>query len=63
MTPKEINGLWWVDSVDERGAQRSVGPFKSHTEAWRWIDRNEGEPISRSESLGIFIRESNGGVA
>ena len=40
-----------------------AGPFNTHRAAWRWIDRNEGHPVSRSESLGIFIGKSNGGVA
>jgi hypothetical protein len=26
-----------------------AGPFMRHREAWRWIDRHEGSPISRSE--------------
>lgn len=49
--------------VDHPEGVEIAGPFNTHSAAWRWVDRNEGQPVSRSESLGIFIRESNGGVA
>jgi hypothetical protein len=26
-----------------------AGPFPTNAEAWRWADRYEGEPVSRSE--------------
>lgn len=63
MTPKEINGVWWIEMEDARGEHKSVGPFNSNTEAWRWIDRQEGQPISKSESRSMFLRESQGGIA
>lgn len=63
MTPKEINGVWWIETEDARGEHKSVGPFDSNTAAWRWIDRQEGQPISKSESRSMFLRESQGGIA
>jgi hypothetical protein len=32
-----------------------AGPFATHAQAWRWIDRNEGEPISRSELVSEWF--------
>ncbi|MEJ8311404.1 hypothetical protein [Agrobacterium larrymoorei] len=53
-------GYFVVEQPDDVTIAR---PFNTHRAAWRWIDRHEGRPVSRSKSLGIFIRESNGGVA
>ena len=27
-----------------------AGPFDTNSEAWRWIDRQEDEPVSKSEA-------------
>lgn len=54
MTPKEINGLWWIDYRDSRGELRHVGPFDTNAAAWRWIERHEGEPVSASEKRAEF---------
>jgi hypothetical protein len=32
-----------------------VYPFKTMAEAWRWIDRHEGEPISPAEKKTDWI--------
>jgi hypothetical protein len=32
-----------------------AGPFATHAAAWRWIDRHEGEPISRAEHVSEWI--------
>jgi hypothetical protein len=42
------DGTWGV----YRGPQGTVdiaGPFATMAEAWRWIDRHTGDPISRVE--------------
>jgi hypothetical protein len=49
MTPKEINGFWWVDWTDSRGEHNSAGPFDTNSAAWRWIDMRSGEPISKTQ--------------
>lgn len=51
MTPKQTGDEWFV----MRGDQQLAGPFKSHSEAWRWIDRHEGEPISPAEKKSDWI--------
>jgi hypothetical protein len=28
-----------------------IGPFKSNADAWRWINKCEGYPVSRPESV------------
>jgi hypothetical protein len=33
-----------------------IKTFSSNAEAWRWIDRHEGETISRSEAVSEWIR-------
>ncbi|WP_117195111.1 hypothetical protein [Rhizobium terrae] len=52
MTPKEISGTWWVSWIDQRGELNSAGPFTTNGEAWRWIDRHEGQPLSKAEDRG-----------
>lgn len=39
------NGKWVVAN---RGSVLA-GPFETSSEAWRWIDRYTGDPVSRSE--------------
>lgn len=31
-----------------------AGPFSTNSEAWRWIERHEGEPVSASEKRAEF---------
>lgn len=31
------------------GSERLAGPFDTSAQAWRWIDRYTGEPISKRE--------------
>lgn len=42
-----------------------AGPFATNAEAWRWIERHEGEPVSPSEKRAEFgfSRPVNGGAA
>ncbi|MEY9780344.1 hypothetical protein ABIA23_001746 [Sinorhizobium fredii] len=51
MTPTRIEDEWFVC----RGSERLAGPFKTNGEAWRWIDRHEGEPISRGEDVSEWV--------
>lgn len=51
MTPALIGEEWFVTC----GAERIAGPFKTNGEAWRWIDRQEGEPVSRSEKTTEWV--------
>ncbi len=32
-----------------------AGPFDANSEAWRWIDRHENEPVSRAESVAEWL--------
>jgi hypothetical protein len=32
-----------------------AGPFETNAEAWRWLDRHEGSPVSRSEQVGEWM--------
>ncbi len=54
MTTIERNGTHFV--VDETGSV-VAGPFTTNAAAWRWIDRREGEPISRSEAVSDWITQ------
>lgn len=42
----------------------SVGEriFETNAAAWRWIDRSENQPVSRSEDVGdwVFNKMANG---
>lgn len=37
-----------------------AGPFETSAEAWRWIDRYEGEPISRAEQSSTWFMKQMG---
>jgi hypothetical protein len=47
------DGAWCVFE----GAHTLAGPFESNAEAWRWLDRHEGQPVSRSEAVGEWMFE------
>lgn len=51
MNPKQIGPDWVV--MD--GEKRLAGPFQTNAEAWRWIDRQFGSPISPSEKKTEWI--------
>jgi hypothetical protein len=38
-----------------RAGKVVAGPFPSHATAWRWIDRAQLQPISRSEDVADWI--------
>ena len=58
MTPTQKDGKWFVESR----AQEVDGPFDTNAEAWRWIDRQEGQPISQAEKRAewIFAKSAGG---
>jgi hypothetical protein len=37
--------------------KQMTGPFQTHAAAWRWIDRQEGEPVSKNEDTAEWISE------
>jgi len=51
MTVTESPNGWAVESD---GVLIADG-FKSNSAAWRWIDRQQGEPISRQENVAEWI--------
>jgi hypothetical protein len=48
---KTSDGKWAVMS----GIEMLAGPFDTSSEAWRWIDRYEGEPVSRGEQTAEWV--------
>jgi hypothetical protein len=54
MTVIEIDGKWFVVQ-DVLAGDVLAGPFKTNTEAWRWVDRCEGSPISRGETVSQWL--------
>ena len=58
MNPVEELGQWVV--VTASGQRHS---FPTNAAAWRWIDRQEGETVSRSEAVSewIWSKESTNG--
>jgi hypothetical protein len=60
-------GPWCVIDADEPlkgelkevGAYTILGWFGTNAAAWRWIDRQTGSPISRSEAVSDWIAEKN----
>lgn len=37
-----------------------AGPFETHSEAYRWIDRHEGDPINPSEKAFDYFLKQRG---
>lgn len=48
------DGTWGV-YCGPKGKPDVAGPFKTNAEAWRWMDRQEGEPVSRSEKTSEWV--------
>jgi hypothetical protein len=46
------DGNGW-DVLDPNGIV--LASFPTNAAAWRWIDRHEGEPISRGEAVSEWI--------
>ncbi len=32
-----------------------AGPFKTNADAWRWIDRQESQPLSKAEDRADWV--------
>ena len=41
--------------IDHRRGEIIGGLFETNAEAWRWIDRQEGQPLSKSEDRGDWV--------
>lgn len=48
------DGTWGIYR-GPNGKQDIAGPFKTNSDAWRWLDRQTGEPISRSEKTSEYL--------
>lgn len=48
------DGRWQVVA----GGSVLAGPFETSAEAWRWIDRHSGDPISKSEDRAQWAFDS-----
>jgi hypothetical protein len=50
-----------VDRRDDRWvvtlAGTVVADFNSNAAAWRWVDRQQGQPISRSEHVAQWLAD------
>lgn len=62
MTPRQVNGFWWIDYRDARGEHHQVGPFDTNSQAWRWIDRHHCQPVSKAEDRGDFAFDRSAGA-
>ncbi|NTH65295.1 hypothetical protein G6L33_15665 [Agrobacterium rhizogenes] len=51
MIPRRIGDEWFVF----RGVEEIAGPFHKKADAWRRIDPQTGEPISRSEKTAEWV--------
>lgn len=51
---RTADGRWQVVAAGDVIA----GPFETSAEAWRWIDRNTGDPISKSEDRAQWAFDS-----
>ncbi|RWH32460.1 hypothetical protein [Mesorhizobium sp.] len=54
VTEKE-GGFVVIDDNSPNGSRKLAGPFPTHGEAWRALDRMEGEPISPAEKRADWI--------
>jgi len=54
-----MGGSWTVTETREGWSVVAAGvvlrTFETNAAAWRWIDRQEGEPISRAEVVSDWI--------
>ncbi len=57
MTPAQIDNDWYV----LHGDVMIAGPFQTNGEAWRWIDRQSGEPINRAQSVSEWVFHQQAG--
>jgi hypothetical protein len=55
MTVEQTDNGWVVVT----GKRVIAGPFESNALAWRWLDRHDGEPISRSEKVSQWLYDKD----
>lgn len=48
------DGRWQVVA----GGNVLAGPFETMAEAWRWIDRQSGQPLNKSEDRAQWAFDS-----
>lgn len=51
-----------VHFVADEDGNHLAGPFDSNSQAWRWIDHHEGDPISKSEATAQWSWEMYCGI-
>jgi hypothetical protein len=51
MTIVQHAAAWFV----EADGKRIAGPFPTNSAAWRWLDRYQGDPVSRSEQTEEWL--------
>ena len=54
MTVDQTDCGWWFVIGDD-GKPVAGLLFATHAQAWRWIDRKKGEPVSRSEKVSEWL--------
>jgi hypothetical protein len=55
MTVEKRGEQWWI--VLPTG--EPIGPFSTNADAWRYIDRQEGSPISKGEDTAEWISKKS----
>jgi hypothetical protein len=55
MTVEQRSDGWVVIA----GEQVLAGPFATNAQAWRWIDRHDGEPISSREKVSQWMYDDD----
>ncbi|TIT10814.1 MAG: hypothetical protein E5W74_15180 [Mesorhizobium sp.] len=45
----------WIVTASAKATAVIAGPFETMAEGWRWIDRAQGEPVSRGENMAEWI--------
>jgi len=59
MLVEQLDGAWWVT----KDGLPFTGPFDNNAAAWRWLDRHDGSPISRSENVSEWIWQKNSKIS
>lgn len=50
MTPTQKDDKWFI----VHHGSEIAGPFETNADAWRWIDVQEGQPLSKAEDLSAW---------
>ena len=54
------DGTWGVYR-GPKGKQDIAGPFQTNADAWRWMDRETNQPVSRAEEVSDWIFQKSAG--